>query len=256
VAIDAEYVYWVISPNVAKWNKASAERILISLEGQEEGINALTADDTRLYLATYGCAKIISMSKSGGEMTVSENPVTGDNVCGITTLTTDATHVYCSGGGCPPTMGKVFRCPKEGGEVTEVTTVPEVDLSPSTAAQGPQVTGMAVVEDKLYFITNFHDDVLAQYLGWAPAAGGEYTRIAELRGVHRTKRLHHDIEQNALYFLASGGLTSTGIFKYDLGTGQLLFQRTPSTASTPMAMDDEYFYWSIYNAELYRMKKF
>ena len=201
-----------------------------------------------------GCTKILAMSKSGGEITVSENPVTGDNVCSVTTLTTDATHVYCGGGGCDPTMGKVFRCPKEGGEVTEVTTVPEAS-DPNLSPSGPQVTGMAVVGDKLYFVSNYRSGGLLQYFGWAPAAGGAYTQIDSFLYTKSTKRLHHDTERNALYFLASGHSGARGIYKYDLAESKLSYKDIDDAFLTPMATDAEYFYWPT-ESELYRMKKF
>ena len=92
-------------------------------------------------------------------------------------------------------------------------------------------------------------------LGWAPAAGGEYTRIAELQHTISTKRLHHDSEKNALYFLASGDPGARGIYKYDLAESKLSYKDIDLGFLTPMAMDAEYFYWPT-PSELYRMKKF
>jgi hypothetical protein len=151
-------------------------------------------------------------------------------------------------------MGKVYRCPKEGGEVTEVTTVPEA-IERESGLSGIQVSGMAVVGDKLYMISNHTSNVWVQYFDLAPAAGGASTRISTFNYSRLTKRLHHDAERNSLYFLVSGDSGVRGIYKYDLAEGTLFFKAIEPAFLTPMAMDAEYFYWPTMS-EIYRMKKF
>ena len=113
---------------------------------------------------------------------------------------------------------------------------------------------MSIVEEKIYMVSNFRTDAQMQYFGWANLSDGEYTRITELRDTIYTKRLHHDEKRNALYFFAQGKNAVRGIYKYDLGAGEL-FRLFIDGGGEPMASDEDYLYWHT-RSQIFRLMKF
>lgn len=258
IYLDEKYAYWLLGENVVKLDKSTLESTQLSLEGHAQDYQVLTGDDQYLYISGISCWKIIRMSKSGGEIITSETEVEL-NGCAVTSLTLDDTSVYCGGGGCNPTMGKVFKAPKEGGEIVELFSLPEADSESVFLTWGPQASGMVVVDQRLYLMSNFHSDTMrTQYLGWVSTNGGEYTRVGEFDYTYQTKNLFWDKQRKALYFIMPGDSSYRGVYKYDLDTGEISSEKKLEydLIRYPAAEDNDYIYWSKSEDGIYRTMKF
>lgn len=251
VTFDAEYAYTVLDESLFKVNKQTLEQQALNLAGQEK-LYAITTDSRRLYVTNHGCTKIVTMSMTGEDVAVfeRETPIV---YSGRASIIVDETNIYCSGSAKSDLGGRLYRCPKEGGEITEVTTMPDANHE-IRAAHSPQVSGMAAVGDQIYFIGNFADGANMQYLYVVPKEGGEPRLLAELRDTYYSSRLHYDEQRNSLYFFAPGKPTDKGVYRWVIST-QSLTRYLTTEGDDPLGADNDYLYWS-YHDKIYRMKKF
>ena len=244
--LDDTHAYWMNGQSVAKMNKATKEISQLSLGDHYSDIYVLVADTDRLYFTGLGCAKIVTMTKSGEDIRAFTQEVTG-TLGGSAKIALSETHIYCSGGGSfgTNTSGKMYRCPKDGDEIELVTTIPDPDWYNS------QVGPMAVVGELVYFSEIYTTaGGPGTRLGATPVTGGDPTMEDFILAVGPA-RLHYDGQRNALYFLT---LVQAHLNKFHLDTQELVRVELPE-GHYPMSWDEDYLYWASETA-IYRMEKF
>lgn len=255
IVFDETYAYMLDgakAESVTKLDKITLQQQTIALGGNNR-LFGITLDADRLYMANHGCTKIVTLTKEGEDLRLFERE-SEILYGGYASIIVDETDIYCSGSGAGGFYGgRLYRCPKEGGDITEVTTIPDA-LHEIRAAHNPQVSGMVSHDEYIYFIGNMADGAYLQYLYKVSKGGGEPISLSELWNTYGTQRLHHDIKRNSLYFFAPGKESDMGFYKWDL-TSQSLSRILHNEAETPMDADEDYLYWA-YHDKIYRMKKF
>jgi len=250
--VDDTHLYWLSGTAVTKYNKSTSQTTQLIFQDtppepldHEANIHVMTMDEERIYLASMGCALIISMTKNGEDRKVSTLERTGD-IGGSVNIAVGDTYVYCSGGVSGSTAGKMYLCPKLGGEVSLATTVPNSDNN-----SGSQVGPMFVLADKVYYINNYAGNYWIQRLTETPALGGESTVLVELENAKDGYRLHFNEARSAFYWVARG---NPDMVKYNFITKKLTRIEIDGMKE-PIAWDEEYLYWPTMTS-FYRMKKF
>ncbi len=248
IVVDEDYVYWSGGGSIKKVEKATKTLTTLSLQGHEDPPMAMAADDERLYLSGPGCRIVIILKKDGSDLVVSTQDVSAI-VGGAIRIAVSNTHVYCSGGNDSYSLGKMYRVPKQGGTIEQVTVVPATDV-----IWGPQVGPMTIIGDGVFYITNYASPKATQYLTAVPADGGESTILATLTFASGPVNLHFDQQRNALYWGTFSG-TDSGLAKYSFETEKLLRVEVEDETDAPFAKDDKYFYWST-RSKIYRLPIF
>jgi hypothetical protein len=249
---DENYLYWPRVAGIVKYNVETRHEEVFSTENYVTYIGLIVGEGEKIYIGGDGTSLQLSMNKEGDDI-VDYGVEPNDENFGMAYITLDQTYVYFSGGGRGWSAGKIYRVPKSGGNIEEVTTVPEVDDS-NYEHLGPQAGAMVVVDANIFFINHYAaSGSLLQYLAVAPASGGETTRLVKLLYTTNTQRIFYDKNRKALYFYASGD--QAGILKYDLEKEEMTRLEISKGGLAPLASDEDYLYWASVN-KIYRLRKF
>jgi hypothetical protein len=226
--LDDARAYWLANDKLVSVRKDGTDRTELTIPNfRQVDPGALRDGGDAIVVASHGCFFVAKIPKNGSPAQVW--PVTQHAAAGgVTGLTVDGSAYYCASG------AYVYRLDSSTGQVTE--------LIQNGRYAGP----MTKVGADLYWIDFGPPDTNAPALETLAAGATQSSSLAPAYG--EVGSLMFDAKRMSLYWITGLATHGCDAVVYDLQAKRTTFLARDLNEMGDTAMDDDYVYWSAYNA--------